>query len=91
MEHCESHEQLIVDIATIKSDISYIKDKVCSHISQGEEKGGFRDRLIIVEQAVAALRTSTWKVGMTAGFVGALIGNVAPEAIKVVAGWLVGH
>jgi hypothetical protein len=91
MEHCDSHEQLIVDLATIKTDIAYIKDRVCSHIAQGEEKGGFRDRLIIAEQAIAALRTSTWKVGMTAGFMGALIGNVAPEAIKLIATWLVGH
>lgn len=91
METCEYHTQLVADIAVIKTDITYIKDKVCSHISEGEEKGGFRDRLIIAEQQIAAMRSSVWKIGVTAGFIGALLGNLTPEAIILLSKWITGH
>jgi hypothetical protein len=63
--------------------------KVCSHIQQGEEKGGFRDRLIIVEQDVNSLKKTEWGRVLTAGCIGGLIGNLSPDLIKGIL-WLLG-
>lgn len=74
----------------VLTQLENISTKVCSHIQQGEEKGGFRDRLIIIEQEVAALRKSVWKIGITSGLIGALIGNTAPEVIYTLGKWIIG-
>ena len=89
METCEQHQIIATDIAIIKTDIQYIKDKVCSHVSQGEEKGGFRDRLIIVEQQVSELKKAEWSRVIAAGVIGGLIGNLSPDLIKGLL-WLIG-
>ena len=41
-EVCDYHVTLVADMAVIKTDIKYIKDKVCSHVHEGEEPGGWR-------------------------------------------------
>lgn len=89
--HCSDHINFATKVGNIEFMLTEIRDKICCHITQGEEKGGFRDRLIVVEQEVAALRKSVWKIGMAAGFMGALIGNIAPEVISLFVKFLVGH
>jgi hypothetical protein len=91
MEQCEYHTQLVSDIAVIKSDIVYIKDRVCKHIEEGEEKGGFRDRLVVVELAatsltkeISALKTAKWISACVGGLVGGLISQVLPETVQLV-------
>ena len=86
MEPCDYHTILVSDIAVIKNDLAYMREKVCSHVAEGEKSGGWRDRLLICEKEIAALRTSVWKIGITSGLVGALIGNAAPEMIKLIVG-----
>ena len=56
MEVCSEHQTVVTDLAIIKNDLKYIKDKVCSHIQEGEEKGGFRDRLIVTEMEVKTIK-----------------------------------
>jgi hypothetical protein len=85
MEQCDTHTQLVSDIAVIKSDLVYIKDRVCNHITQGEERGGFRDRLVIVEQDIAALKKAKWLTAVTAGLIGGLVSQLTPE----VAQWII--
>jgi hypothetical protein len=86
-ETCEYHVQLVSDIAVIKNDLKYMRDKVCEHVTEGEKSGGWRDRLLVVEKEVAALRTSVWKIGITSGLIGALIGNATPEMVKLIVGF----
>jgi hypothetical protein len=89
--YCESHVALATDIATIKSDIQYIRNEVCKHIKEGEEKGGYRDRLVVVELAVvsltkeiAALKTAKWITAMVGGAIGGLIAIALPETIVMI-------
>lgn len=81
-EVCDYHTTLVSDIAVIKNDIKYIKDKVCNHVTEGEGPGGWRDRLVILEQEVKVLRSNIWKIGLSSGVIGALVGNATPEVIK---------
>lgn len=85
MDTCEYHITLVSDIAVIKSSLDTIKDKICSHITQGEEKGGFRDRLIILEQEVKVIKQGYWKAALVAGILGGLIGNLSPDLIQGIA------
>jgi len=81
-EVCDYHVNLVADIAVIKTDIRYIKDKVCNHVTEGEGPGGWRDRLVILEQEVRTIKSSIWKIGLASGMIGALLGDAAPEVIK---------
>ena len=85
MDYCDSHIQLATDIATIKNDISYIKAKVCSHVEEGEKQGGFRDRLVIIEQDISALKKAKWITAVTAGLIGGLVSQLTPEVFE----WLI--
>jgi len=41
---CSYHLDFVKDISEIKTDLSYIKDKICAHILEGEKPvTGFRD------------------------------------------------
>ena len=84
-EVCDYHVALVADIAVIKTDLKYIKDKICSHVNEGEGPGGWRDRLVILELELKILRSSIWKIGLASGVIGALVGNAAPEVIRWVA------
>ena len=85
MEQCEYHVQLVTDIAVIKNDLTYIKSKVCSHVEEGEKQGGFRDRLVIVEQDISALKKAKWITAITAGLIGGLVSQLTPEVFT----WLI--
>jgi hypothetical protein len=81
-EVCDYHVTLVADMAVIKTDIKYIRDRVCSHVTEGEGPGGWRDRLVILEQEIKTLKSSIWKIGLGSGVIGALVGNATPELIK---------
>jgi hypothetical protein len=89
MEQCERHQELEVNVAIIKNDISYIREKVCNHIREGEEKGGYRDRLLVAEKdisslarEISALKRAEWTRVLVAGAIGGMIGNLTPNAIN---------
>jgi len=82
---CERHEQLVTDIATIKTDIAYIKENVCRHIKEGEKEGGFRDRLLIAEKEIAVIKQGYWKACLISGLFGGLLGKLSPDFFN----WLV--
>jgi len=87
-ETCSDHTALVSDIAVIKNDLKYIKDKVCDHIHEGEKDGGFRDRVIILEQSLSALKKAMWiRVGV-AGLIGGLIGSGSADALGVFLKWI---
>mgnify|MGYP001584423231 FL=1 len=70
-----------------------IEHKICQHITEGEKAGGFRDRLIVLEQNEVSCRASVdkeiktikngyWKVCATAGVIGGLLGSGAPSVFE---------
>ena len=63
----------------LQSDLRYIKENTCRHIQEGEGVGGWRDRLLVVEQETSTLKKSYWKTCVVAGIIGGLVGNISPE------------
>ena len=78
-ETCEYHVKLVSDISVIKNDIGYIRDKVCKHVEEGEKEGGFRDRLLVIEGEVSALKKAEWTRLIIAGLIGGLLGKLTPD------------
>jgi outer membrane murein-binding lipoprotein Lpp len=87
---CEQHAK-IDKLESALSDISIklaviderLKAKVVSfdkHVDEGEKQGGWRDRLVIIENEVKGL----WKMSVGAGIIGGLIGAGAPNAVKFI-------
>jgi len=91
MEQCEYHVLLVSDIAVIKNDLTYIKDRICSHVEEGEKTGGFRDRLLLLEQSVSELKKAMWTRVIVAGFIGGLLGTGSSDAIGLVLKWVMGR
>jgi len=85
MEQCDKHTEFVAKIAVMANDVAYIKDRLCSHVEEGEMKGGYRDRLIILEQAVDSLKKAEWQRTIVAGLVGGFISQLTPEVFS----WIV--
>lgn len=75
------------------------------HIQESNKQGGYRDRLLITEQALASskaamekelseikriVRTSHIKIGFIAGLIGGLMGQVTPQTFQWIVKLLVG-
>lgn len=89
-ETCQEHLSMVEeraktnsDIAIIKNDIMYIRNKICKHVEEGEKEGGFRDRLLLLERSVSELKKALWGRVFVAGLVGGLVGGkLTPEIIN---------
>lgn len=79
MEQCESHEKLSNNIVKLQTSFDEVKERICNHIDEGEKSGGFRDRLLVIEEAVSVLKKSYWKTAITCGIIGGLLGKVSPD------------
>lgn len=67
---CEQHENLVntiteiskqmtgvvTSLAVLNATFTDVKNRMSSHISDGEKEGGFRDRLVILEQKQKVLK-----------------------------------
>lgn len=67
-----------------------IEEKIYKHIDEGERAGGVRERLVVLEREVKNIQDDFWKVGVSGGFIGALLGNIAPDVVSVFVKWIVG-
>lgn len=92
MEQCPDHVQIVADMAVIRTDLKYIREKICAHVIEGEREGGFRDRLLIAEKEVlvaqreiSVLKQWMWKVCLMAGFAGGLLGKLTPDTLNFLA------
>ena len=93
---CDYHTLLVADIAVIKNDIQYIKDKVCVHIVEGERQGGFRDRVVLLEERqkkvlneiIPELKRRFWYSALIGGVIGALVGSGSGDLIGVFFKWV---
>lgn len=82
------HIKLVADIEVVKNDIKYIREKVCDHIHEGEKEGGFRDRLIVLEQTVSSLKKAMWARVSVAGLIGGLVGSGSADALGIFLKWI---
>jgi hypothetical protein len=93
---CEYHTMLVSDLAVIKNDISYIKEKVCGHIREGEKEGGFRDRVVLLEERqkkvlneiIPELKRRFWFSSLIGGVLGALIGSGSGDIVGEFFKWI---
>jgi hypothetical protein len=63
--------------SSIDARLKNSEDSVKKHIDEGEKEGGWRDRLVIVEQSLKTQLLYT----ILAGIIGGLIGAGAPAAV----------
>lgn len=73
-----------VKLAVIDERLKAKVHDIDNHIKDGEKQGGWRDRLVIVEQKV----DNQIKLSVFSGIIGGLIGAGAPNAIKFIASLL---
>lgn len=86
MEHDCIQESRITKLET---GFEYFIKRTADHIAEGDKQGGFRDRVVILEQQVSALKKAEWTRVITAGAIGGLIGNLSPDLIRSIL-WLLG-
>lgn len=85
METCDAHAELVTGLAILKNDTTYIRNKICKHVDEGEKEGGFRDRLLLLEQSVAELKKAQWTRALVSGLIGGLVGGrLAPEVMNLI-------
>ena len=94
-EICDQHLQIATDMATIKqlvndmhTSFSDVKLRFVGHIQEGEKAGGVRDRLLLLEQEVAALKKAMWARVIISGLIGGLIGSGSADAIGLFLKWV---
>ena len=89
-ETCEQHVQIASDMAVIKNDMAYVRNKICKHVDEGEREGGFRDRVFRLEIDVRDLKRRFWLSSLMGGIVGALIGSGSNDVILMLVKWIMG-
>lgn len=65
-----------------------IENIIFKHIDDGEKSGGVRDRVLILERELYAIKQGYWRIGLLCGFIGALIGQITPDAIITLVSWI---
>jgi len=81
---CKQEER----ISKLESGFEYFIKRTADHISEGDKVGGYRDRVLLLEQSVDALKKAMWiRVGV-AGLIGGLIGSGSADALGVFLKWI---
>lgn len=70
-------------IESIFNILEKVDNSWCKHINEADSPGGIRDRVKTLEAEITALKKSIWKIGIVCGFIGALLGNLTPEAVNL--------
>ena len=58
-----------------------------NHVLEGDQKGGFRDRLLVVELSVKALKERFWQSALIGGVIGALVGSGSKDVLVMLINW----
>jgi len=85
-EICNEHLKVATSLVKIEQNLSNfkktfdeVKDRFVNHINEGERPGGMRERVIIMEQTISAIRQGYWKTAVVAGIIGGLLGKISPD------------
>jgi len=96
-ETCIQHTQLVADIAVLKDNTNYIRNKLCKHVDEGERDGGFRDRLLLAEKEITDLKNDIqrisrgrWIIGFVSGIVSTLIATGSRDILVLLIKWIMG-
>jgi hypothetical protein len=98
MQQCEQHKEIVkyqgelfTKLAVMQNTLDSVKDRICLHIDEGEKHGGFRDRVLTLEQTQKALKEeigvikrSYWKTCLVAGVLGGLLGKLTPDLFNLI-------
>ena len=68
-------------ISKLEASLEYFIKRTGDHIYEGEKSGGHRDRLLLLEQAVDALKKAQWLRGIVSGLIGGFIARAAPDML----------
>lgn len=58
------------------------------HVTEGDQSGGFRDRLLRAEMDIKILRERFWYSSLIGGVIGALIGSGSKDILIMFINWL---
>jgi hypothetical protein len=58
-----------------------------NHVMEGDQKGGFRDRLLIAELNIKELKERFWQSALVGGIIGALVGSGSKDIIVLFVNW----
>jgi len=101
MEYCEQHMTTMKDIESIKQTLirveksfEDVETRMVAHINEGEQEGGFRDRVRDLEKetesqasVISALKKAEWKRVITSGVIGGIVAR-SPEVWNLVLNFL---
>jgi hypothetical protein len=57
------------------------------HVAEGDQKGGFRDRLLVLELSVKELKERFWQSALIGGIIGALVGTGSKDVLVILINW----
>jgi len=60
-----------------------------SHVMEGDQKGGFRDRLLIAEFNIKDLKERFWTSALVGGVIGALVGTGSKDLLVTLINWFI--
>lgn len=93
----EDYSELSAKVAVMQNDIGHIREvltcdrqEVKRHVQEGEAVGGYRDQVLTLKLQVDNVKRGIWKVGLTSGFIGALVGSGSKDAIVMLINWFIG-
>ena len=76
-------------ISKLESSFEYFIKRTADHIAEGDKVGGYRDRVLLLEQSVSELKKAMWGRVMVAGLIGGLIGSGSADVLRVFLQWLI--
>lgn len=87
---CGHHVQLSNDLAVIKNDLEYMRNRVTQHVDEGEREGGYRDQMLIMKRDIDDLKKRFWISSAVGGLIGAVVGSGSNDVIVMFIKWIVG-
>ena len=78
------------EFAEIQTTLKYISERLLTHVVEGDRVGGYRDRLLVMEECLKAtkkeistIKQGYWRACIASGIIGGMLGNLTPDLINV--------
>ena len=75
-------------ISKLESGFEYFIKRTADHIAEGDKVGGYRDRVLLLEQSVSELKKAMWARVGVAGLIGGLIGSGSADILNLFFKWI---